>query len=101
MNIVLKPEQQQFIQSQIDRGRFKSADEAAFQAFKLLEEKYQDYEDWIEDTRQKVDVAIAELERGEGVDGPTAMNRYLQKFQTARQTLPSSISSSRPVLPAI
>ncbi len=61
----------------------------AFQAFKLLEEKYQDYEDWIEDTRQKVDVAIAELDRDEGVDGPTAMDRYLQKFQTARQTLPS------------
>ena len=97
MNIVLKPEQEQFIQSQIDRGRFKSADEAAFQAFKLLEEKYQDYENWIEDTPQKVDVAIAELdsaeptlrERGEGVDGRTAMDRYLQKFQTARQTLPS------------
>ncbi len=95
MNIALSPEQEQFIQSQIDRGRFKSADEAAFQAFKLLEEKYQDYEDWIEDTRQKVDVAIAELdsaeptlrERGEGVDGRTAMDRYLQKFQTARQTL--------------
>ena len=41
MNIVLKPEQQQFIQLQIDRGRFKSAEKDAFQAFKLLEEKYQ------------------------------------------------------------
>jgi Arc/MetJ-type ribon-helix-helix transcriptional regulator len=30
MNIALKPEQEQFIQSQIERGRFKSADEAAF-----------------------------------------------------------------------
>jgi antitoxin ParD1/3/4 len=89
MNIALSPEQEQFIQSQIDRGRFKSADEAVSQAFKLLEDREREYQNWIEETRQKVDVAIAELDRGEGVDGPTAMDRYLQKFQTARQTLPS------------
>jgi antitoxin ParD1/3/4 len=86
MNIALKPEQEQFIQSQIDRGRFKSADEAAFQAFKLLEEKYRDYENWIEDTRQKVDVAIAELDRGEGVELDLAIDRLQQKFQSARET---------------
>jgi antitoxin ParD1/3/4 len=85
MNIALKPEQEQFIQSQIDRGRFKSADEAAFQAFKLLEEKYRDYEDWIEDTRQKVDVAIAELDRGEGVELDVAIERLHQKFQAAKE----------------
>jgi antitoxin ParD1/3/4 len=86
MNIALKPEQEQFIQSQIDRGRFKSADEAAFQAFKLLEEKYRDYEDWIEDTRQKVDVAIAELDRGEGVDLDLAIEILQQKFQSTQET---------------
>jgi antitoxin ParD1/3/4 len=93
MNIALKPEQEQFIQSQIDRGRFKSADEAAFQAFKLLEEKYRDYEDWIEDTRQKVDVAIAELDRGEGVELDVAIDsleerlrqRLHQKLQAAKE----------------
>jgi antitoxin ParD1/3/4 len=89
MNIALSPEQQQFIQSQIDRGRFKSAQEAVSQAFKLLEDREREYQSWIEETRQKVDVAIAELDRGEGVDGPTAIDRYLQKFQTARQTFPS------------
>jgi antitoxin ParD1/3/4 len=68
MNIALKPEQEQFIQSQIDRGRFKSADEAVSQAFKLLEKQDGDYQHWIEDTRQKVEVAVAELDRGEGVE---------------------------------
>jgi antitoxin ParD1/3/4 len=86
MNIALKPEQEQFVQSQIDRGRFKSPDEAAFQAFKLLEEKYQDYEDWIEDTRQKVDVAISELDRGEGVELDVAIERLQQKFRSAKET---------------
>jgi antitoxin ParD1/3/4 len=62
MNIALKPEQEQFIQSQIERGRFKSADEAVSQAFKLLEDRER-YQSWIEDTRQKVEVAVAELVR--------------------------------------
>jgi antitoxin ParD1/3/4 len=86
MNIALKPEQEQFIQSQIDRGRFKSADEAAVQAFKLLEEKYRDYEEWIEDTRQKVDVGIAELDRGEGIELDLVIERLQQKLESAKET---------------
>jgi antitoxin ParD1/3/4 len=62
MNIALKPDQEQFIQSQIERGRFKSADEAVSQAFKLLEDREREYQSWIEDTRQKVEVAVAELD---------------------------------------
>jgi antitoxin ParD1/3/4 len=85
MNIALKPEQEQFVKSQIDRGRFKSADDAVLQAFKLLEEKYQDYESWIEDTRQKVDMAVAELDRGEGVELDLVVDRLQQKFQSAKE----------------
>jgi antitoxin ParD1/3/4 len=87
MNVALKPEQEQFIKSQIDKGRFKSADEAVLQAFKLLEEKYQNYESWIEDTRQKVDVAVAELDRGEGVELDVAMERLQRKFQSAKESI--------------
>ena len=65
MNIALKPEQEQFIQSQIDQGRFKSADEAVSQAFKLLENQEREYQSWIEDTRQKVEVGVAELDSAE------------------------------------
>jgi antitoxin ParD1/3/4 len=79
MNIALKPEQEQFIQSQIDRGRFKSADEAVSQAFKLLEDRER-YQSWIEDTRQKVEVAVAELDRGEGVELDLVLDRLQQKF---------------------
>ncbi len=87
MNIALKPEQEQFIKSQIDRGSFKSADEAVSQAFKLLEEKYQSQESWIENTRQKVDVAIAELDRGEGVELDVAVEQLRQKFQATKENI--------------
>lgn len=87
MNIALKPEQEQFIKSQIDRGIFKSADEAVSQAFKLLEEKYQSQESWIENTRQKVDVAIAELDRGEGVELDVAVEQLRQKFKAPKENI--------------
>ena len=85
MNIALKPEQEQFIQSQIDRGRFKSADEAVSQAFKLLEKQEREYQSWIEDTRQKVEVAVAELDRGEGLELDLVLDRLHQKFQSAQE----------------
>ena len=87
MNIALKPEQEQFIQSQIDRGRFKSADEAVSQAFKLLENQEREYQSWIEDTRQKVEVAVAELDRGEGVELDLVIDRLQQKFQSAKENI--------------
>ena len=67
MSIVLTTEQEQFIQQQIARGRFKSSDELLTQAFRLLQEKYQEYEVWIEEVRKQVGEAATELERGEGI----------------------------------
>jgi antitoxin ParD1/3/4 len=84
MNIILNPEQEQFIQTQLQQGRAKSVDELLDQAFKLLEEKYQEYESWIEETRQQVDEAAAELERGEGIPLETVMEQLQDKFRQAR-----------------
>ncbi len=49
---------------------------------------------WIEDTKHKIAIGLArtrsgllELDRGEGVDGPTAMNHDLQQFQMAKQSI--------------
>lgn len=85
MNIKLKPEHEQFIQAQIATGRFTNADEVIDIAFQLLEKLNSDYVQWIEDTRQKVDVAIAEIERGEGLDGETVVTQILERFQKARE----------------
>lgn len=84
MSIVLTPEQEQFIQDQMARGRFKSPDEVLDQAFKLLQEKYQEYESWIEVVRQQVDEAAAELDRGEGIPLETVMEQLQDKFRQAK-----------------
>jgi antitoxin ParD1/3/4 len=89
MNVALQPEQEQFVRSQIDKGRFKSADEAVLQAFKLLEEKYKDYESWIEDTRQKVDVAVVELDRSEGFELDLVIDSLEERLRQRLQVKPS------------
>ncbi|MEO1559253.1 MAG: hypothetical protein AAFS12_06325, partial [Cyanobacteria bacterium J06632_19] len=61
------------------------SEEIADIAFRLLEKLNAEYAQWIEETRQKVDVAIAELERGEGLDGETVVAEILERFQKARE----------------
>lgn len=85
MSIKLKPEHEQFIQAQIATGRFTNASEVIEAALQLLEKYNDEYIQWQEETRQKVDVAIAELERGEGLDGETVVMQILERFQKARE----------------
>jgi antitoxin ParD1/3/4 len=75
MSIALKPEQQQFIQQQIALGRFGSEEEVLEKALQLLSSQYREYDDWVEDTRAKIDEAQAEIDRGEGIPLDTAMTQ--------------------------
>jgi antitoxin ParD1/3/4 len=85
MSIVLTPEQEQFVREQMARGPFKSPDEVLEQAFRLLQEKYQEYESWIEVVRDQVNEAAAELERGEGIPLDTVMEQLQDKFRQAKK----------------
>jgi antitoxin ParD1/3/4 len=84
MNIILKPEQAQLIQTQIASGKFANPDEVINTALRLLEKLSAEYAQWIEETREKVNVAIAECDRGEQQDGETVVNQLLDRFQKAR-----------------
>ncbi|XWK90455.1 MAG: type II toxin-antitoxin system ParD family antitoxin [Phormidium sp.] len=85
MNITLKPEQEQFIQSQIERGIFANAEEAIATALRLLEEQSISYEQWLQETREKVEVGIAQLERGEKFPLEVAFERLDQKLTKLRE----------------
>jgi antitoxin ParD1/3/4 len=87
--LTITPEQEKFIQDHLDTGRYANAEEVLAIALQLLTRLDTEHQAWIEETRQKIAIGIAELDRGEGVDGQTVMNQYLQQFQAARKTLPS------------
>jgi antitoxin ParD1/3/4 len=85
MNISLKPEHEQFIQSQVASGKFANQEEVIDMAFRLLKKLQGEYEQWIEETRNKIDIGIAELDRGEGLDGEAVVAGILERFKQARQ----------------
>jgi antitoxin ParD1/3/4 len=85
----ITPEHEKLIQDHLDTGRYANAEEVLAIALQLLTRLDTEHQAWIEETRQQIAIGIAELDRGEGVDGLTVMNQYLQQFQAARKTLPS------------
>lgn len=85
MNITLKPEQEKIVQVLLASGKFHSAEEVIQAALHLLEEDYRGYQQWVIETRAKVEEGIASLERGEGIDGETFVDRMLAKLKQARE----------------
>ncbi len=79
MNVDLTPELEQLIQQKIEGGRYRSPSDVIRVALLLLDEQ-EDINDreGIKATRQKVDVAIEELDCGEGIDGEKAIAQRQQ-----------------------
>ncbi|BBD63578.1 hypothetical protein NIES2109_64530 (plasmid) [Nostoc sp. HK-01] len=86
MNIQLKPELEQIIEAQIATGRYSNPEEVISKALKLLLEWEQGYQQWVEETRQKVEVAIEQLDRGEGIEGEVVIERLRSRLRQARET---------------
>jgi antitoxin ParD1/3/4 len=84
MAIVLKPEQERFIQAQIDAGQFNNPEQVIDTAFRLLAQQSADYLQWANEVREKVIVARDEVARGEALDGETVVNEILERFRHAK-----------------
>ncbi|MEA5599798.1 ribbon-helix-helix domain-containing protein [Nostoc sp. UHCC 0252] len=85
MNIQIKPELEQIIQAQIATGRYSNPEEVISKALKLLLECEKGYQQWVEETREKVEVAIDQLDRGEGIDGEVVVEQLRGKLRKARE----------------
>ena len=86
MTIKLKPEQEKFIKSQVASGKYNSPEEVMDKMFLVFERLQFEYEEWVTETRAKIEEGIESLDRGEGVDGETFVTELLEKFRQARQT---------------
>ena len=85
MTITLNSEQEAFVRQQLQTGKYRTVDEVIMMAFRLLEERDNTYQKWVEETRQKVEVGIAQLDRGEGIDGEVVIARLREKFRKTRE----------------
>jgi antitoxin ParD1/3/4 len=57
-------------------------------ALNLLEEYGVQYEQWVNETREKIEVGLQELERGEGIELDVVMEQLRGKVQNARKQTP-------------
>ena len=85
MNIQIKPELEQIIQAQIATGRYTNPEDVISKALKLLLEWDKGYQNWVEETREKVDVAIEQLDKGEGINGEVVISQLRDKLHQARE----------------
>ena len=86
MNIQLKPNQEKFIEEQLKSGRFDNVEQLIDTALHLLSNINEDYLEWREGTGHQIDIAVAELDNGEGLEVETVINNILEKFQKERQS---------------
>ncbi|MEG4169681.1 MULTISPECIES: type II toxin-antitoxin system ParD family antitoxin [unclassified Microcoleus] len=90
MNITLKPDHNKFIEAQVKSGKYSSVDEVIAAALELLADRSDRqqsdlYQEWVDETRPKVAAGLAQLERGEGIDGEIVIARLREKFRKMRE----------------
>jgi antitoxin ParD1/3/4 len=84
MNLTLKPELAEFIQQEILTGKYTSPDEAIEAALNLLKSK--SYTELLAaELRDKINSAVAQLDRGEGLNGEDVLVDLRAKLQAAKE----------------
>jgi antitoxin ParD1/3/4 len=84
MNVTLKPEHQKLIEAELNTGHYANPDEIIAEALQLLSKRNQ-YQQWVEEIGKKIDMAAEQLDRGEGVDGETAIAQLRARLQKAHE----------------
>ncbi|MEH2309420.1 ribbon-helix-helix domain-containing protein [Nostoc sp.] len=85
MSISLTPDQERFIQTKLQSGKYRSAEEALEIALRLLDEYDRADAEWVEDVREKIDAAILASDKTPPIDGETFVNQILERFQQGHQ----------------
>ena len=86
MTIQLKPEQQKFIDAQVASGKYSSPEEVMDKMFLVFERLQSEYDEWLTETRVKIEEGVDSLDRGEGVDGEAVVTRLRDRLHQARES---------------
>ncbi|MCU0537049.1 MAG: type II toxin-antitoxin system ParD family antitoxin [Hydrococcus sp. Prado102] len=85
MSISLTPDQERFIQTKLQAGKYRSAEELLEVALRLLDEYDRADAEWVEDVRAKIDAAIKISSHTPPIDGETFVNQILERFKRSHQ----------------
>jgi antitoxin ParD1/3/4 len=84
MNVSLTPELERFVQEKVQSGRYTSASEVVREALRLLEEHEKIRIAQLAEFREEIDRRLASLDRGESIDGATALAQLRQRSHVRR-----------------
>lgn len=84
MTLVLTPELDEFIQSQIANGKYTSTNEVIIATLQLLAERERLYQGRFEQLKQEIAIGVQEANRGELIDADTVFNNLHEKLAQRR-----------------
>ena len=76
MNITLRPEQQEFLQTQLESGAYVNPDDLINEAIALFEAKHQK----LRELKQMIAIGTEQIQRGEVTDGEEVFDRLQAKY---------------------
>ena len=83
--VTLTPEQQRFVQQQVESGRFSSVVEVLLEGLRGLQEQEAFIDANRDEIRRIIEEGAAEADRGEFVDGEAVMEAWRQRDAAARR----------------
>ena len=84
MNVSLTPALERFVQEKVQSGRYTSASEVVREALRLLEEHEKVRAVQLAEFHEEIDRRLASLDRGEGLDGATALAQLRHRSHARR-----------------
>lgn len=85
MNVHLTPELEQLVQAKVQSGRYNSASEVVREALRLMEQRDELRAIQIEELRTRMDRALDESSRGEGIDGEEFMQGMIADLEAGNR----------------
>jgi antitoxin ParD1/3/4 len=85
MNVSLTPELEQFVESRVASGRYRTASDVVREGLRLLEEREQARETALEELRGKIRRGVEQADRGELLEGDAAFEE-IRRLSARRQS---------------
>jgi antitoxin ParD1/3/4 len=85
MKVSLAPELEKLVADKVESGRHQSASEMICEGLRLLDDQDRLRELQLDEVRKKIQIGLAQLDRGEGIPGEQVQAQMKQKSAEFRQ----------------
>jgi antitoxin ParD1/3/4 len=85
MNVSLTPELERYINEKVEEGSYRSASEVVRESVRLMQRVEEDRAARLAALRRDINEGIAQLDRGEWVDGEEAFAEVLESLRRDRR----------------